>query len=223
MKEIPIHKRFALGWYNEGVTHLNIQEYEEAMAFFQKALTIIPDHPDFLIGKGDVLFAMGNFTEAHGIYAHVLEKEPDNPRALLHAGSSLLKLNRFTDAVRLFERGIALNNYDGELWLGKGIAEYHLGNLEQAAGSLRKAGRYKPNQPMIWYYLSRIEPMDEVAARHLLRGYRLDSSNLDILLELVDRLQKLGRTTEATEYCKKARAIDPNNSRLRILIRKFSE
>jgi tetratricopeptide (TPR) repeat protein len=192
------------------------------MAFFQKALTIIPDHPDFLIGKGDVLFAIGNFEEAYRIYAHVLEKEPENPRALLHAGSSLLKLERFTDAILLFDRGIALNTYDGELWLGKGIAEFHLGDIEHAMGSLRKAGRYKPNQPVIWYYLSRIEPMDEVATRHLLRGYRLDSSNLDILLELVDRLLNLGRTEEAAEYCKKARGINPNNPRLQTVARKFS-
>ncbi|MDD1717651.1 MAG: tetratricopeptide repeat protein, partial [Methanoregulaceae archaeon] len=149
MKEIPINKRFALGWYNEGVTHLNIREYEEAMGFFEKALMIIPDHPDFLIGKGEVLFAIGNYAEAYRIFASVLEREPENIRALLRAGSTLMQLNRHAEAIVLFERGIALNDYDGELWLGKGIAQFHLNLFEEAAASLRKAGRYKPNQPAI--------------------------------------------------------------------------
>jgi tetratricopeptide (TPR) repeat protein len=217
MKEIPINKRFALGWYNEGVTHLNIREYEEAMSFFQKALSIIPDHPDFLLGKGDVLFAIGKYEDSYHIFASVLEKEPENVRALLRTGTALLKLNRNAEAIALFERGIALNDYDGELWLGKGIAQFNLGLQEQAAGSLRKAGRYKPNQPAIWYYLSRIEPSDEGAVSYLLRGYRLDPTNLDILLDLIERLLKLHRNAEAVEFCKKAHTIDADNPRLRLL------
>ncbi|MBS1193730.1 MAG: Anaphase-promoting complex, cyclosome, subunit 3, partial [Methanomicrobiales archaeon] len=68
MKDIPKSKRYALGWYHEGITHLSINEYEEAITFFDKALTVIPDHPDFLIGKGDVHYAMGQYDEAYRLY-----------------------------------------------------------------------------------------------------------------------------------------------------------
>jgi tetratricopeptide (TPR) repeat protein len=68
MKEIPKNKRYALGWYNEGITLLGIREYEEAMTFFNKALKAIPNHPDFLIGKGDTYLAMGKYDEAYRYY-----------------------------------------------------------------------------------------------------------------------------------------------------------
>ena len=217
MKEVPKSKRYALGWYHEGVTHLSIQEYEEAMAFFDKALSAVPDHPDFLVGKGDVLFAMGRFPEALAQYQKAVSHDIGNYKAWLQIGTTLLKLERFEDALEVFRRLRSMNEYDGEVWLGLGIALFSLGQKTEAGDALRNAMRFKPNQPALYYFLALNEPDDEQALRLLLRGYRIDSSNLDIIIELVNRLVTSGRKADAAAFFRKAKAIDPENPRVKAL------
>ena len=214
MKEVPKSKRYALGWYHEGVTHLSIQEYEEAMAFFDKALSAIPDHPDFLVGKGDVLFAMGRYEEALGHYEKAVAQDPDDYKAWLQIGITLLKLERFQDSLEIFRKLRALNEYDGEVWLGLGISLLSLGMRAEAGEALKNAMRFKPSQPALYYYLALNEDDDDQALRLLLRGYRIDSSNLDIIIELVNRLVRSGRKADAAAFYRKAKAIDPANPRV---------
>jgi len=216
-KEVPKSKRYALGWYHEGVTHLSIQEYEEAMAFFDKALSAIPDHPDFLVGKGDVLFAMGRFGEALVHYQKAVAQDPDNYKSWLQIGITLLKLERFGDALEVFRKLRSMNEYDGEVWLGLGISHFSLGQKMEAGDALKNAMRFKPNQPALYYYLALNEEDDDQALRLLLRGYRIDSSNLDIIIELVNRLVQSGRKADAAAFFRKAMAIDPGNPRVKKL------
>jgi tetratricopeptide (TPR) repeat protein len=223
MREIPVNKRYALGWYNEGITNLNIKEYEEAMSFFEKALAVIPDHPDFLVGKGDVLYAMGRYDEACQIYQAALIREPENHKGMLGAGSTLLQLCRFQEALEVFQKMLDRNEYDGEVWLGYGIALYQRGRKEEARAAFSRAVRYKPNQPALWYYLARDEPSDAEALRLLHRGLRLDASNLDILLLIVERLLSMGRISEAATFCHTAITIDPRNEHARSLARRCLE
>jgi hypothetical protein len=77
--------------------------------------------------------------------------------------------------------------------------------------------RFKPNQPALYYYLALNEQDDDQALRLLLRGYRIDSSNLDIIIELVNRLVRSGRKADAAAFYRKAKAIDPGNSRVMAL------
>jgi tetratricopeptide (TPR) repeat protein len=214
MKEVPKSKRYALGWYHEGVTHLSIQEYEEAMAFFDNALSAVPDHPDFLVGKGDVLFAMGRFDEALAQYRKATTHDTENYKAWLQIGVTLLKLGRFQDALEVFRKLRSMNEYDGEVWLGLGIALLSLGQKMEAGDALKNAMRFKPSQPALYYFLALNEEDDEQALRLLLRGYRIDSSNLDIIIELVNRLVRSGRKADGAAFFRKAKAIDPNNPRV---------
>lgn len=220
MREIPVNKRYALGWYNEGITSLNIKEYEEAMSFFEKALAVIPDHPDFLVGKGDVLYAMGRYDEAYQLYRAALEREAGNHKAMLGAGSTLLKLSRFQDALDVFRSMLETNEYDGEVWLGYGIALYQLGRKDEARTAFSRTVRYKPNQPALWYYLARDEESDAEALHLLQRGLRLDATNLDILLLIVERLLAMGRASDAATFCRSAITIDPHNEHARSLARR---
>lgn len=218
MKEIPKSKRYAIGWYNEGITHLNINEYEDAMVFFEKALEIIPDHPDFLIGKGDVLFAMANYREAYRQYIKVLHIEPDNYKAWVKTGITLLRLEKDEEALEVLQRLLRMNPYDGEVWFAHGLALFKLGDKEKAKDSLVHARRYKPNQPVLWYTFALIEKNDDEAIRFLERGYNMDPTNLDILVELAKRLFRGDRIKDAIKYCQLALQIDPNNLRIKELL-----
>ena len=187
------------------------------MAFFDKALSAIPDHPDFLVGKGDVLFAMGRFGEALVHYQKAVTQDPENYKSWLQIGITLLKLERFGDALEVFRKLRSMNEYDGEVWLGLGISHFSLGQKMEAGDALKNAMRFKPNQPALYYYLALNEQDDDQALRLLLRGYRIDSSNLDIIIELVNRLVRSGRKADAAAFFRKAKAIDPGSPRVKKL------
>ncbi len=218
MREISKSKRYALGWYNEGITRLNIKDYDEAMEFFRKALETVPDHPDFMIGLGDVLFAIGRYKEAYEKYIHVLHLEPDNFQAWLKTGITLFRLNKNDEALEVFDALLEQNAYDGELWLARGLALLELGRKEKARESFINARRYKPNQPALWYNLAKMEKDDTEAIHLLMRGYHMDVTNLDILLELTVRLLSLGRVEESLQYCERAREMAAENPRVQELM-----
>ncbi len=218
MKEIPPNKRYALGWYTEGITYLNIKEYDEAKEFFEKALGVIPDHPDFLIGYGDVFYALGKYKEAYRYYLSALHEEPDNHKAWLKVGTALLQLKKYQDAQEIFENLLELNPYDGEIWYARGLAFQGLGREEEARDSFSHARRYAPNQPALWLTLSQLEPTHLEAITLLQRGHHLDPNNLDILLELIRHLSAMGRIEEAIQFCERARALAPDNPRLKELL-----
>jgi tetratricopeptide (TPR) repeat protein len=219
MKEIPRNKRYALGWYNEGITYLGIKEYDEAREFFEKALSVIPDHPDFLMGYGDVFFARGNYKEAYRHYLSALHAEPDNYKAWLKVGTALLQLKKYREAQEIFQNLLELNPYDGEMWYAQGLALLGLGRKEEALDSFSHARRYEPNQPALWHTLSLLESSHQAAIALLQRGHHIDPTNLDILLELIRRLMASGRKEEAIQYCDKAREIASDNPRLQELLR----
>jgi tetratricopeptide (TPR) repeat protein len=223
MKEIPRNKRYALGWYNEGITYLSIKEYDEAREFFEKALNVIPDHPDFLIGYGDVYYARGNFKDAYHYYLSALHEEPNNYRAWLKVGTALLQLKKYHEAQEIFENLLELNPYDGEMWYAQGLAFLGLGRADEARDSFSHARRYEPNQPALWHTLSLLEPSHQKAIQLLQRGHHIDPANLDILLELIRRLMAMGKTEEAKPFYKKAREIALDNPRLQELVKDYPD
>ena len=95
-----------------------------------------------------------------------------------------------------------------------GMSLLALGKRGEAGDALKNAMRFKPNQPALYYYLALNEDDDDQALRLLLRGYRIDSSNLDIIIELVNRLVRSGRKADAAAFYRKAKAIDPANPRV---------
>lgn len=220
MVQIPPQKKYALGWYNEGVTHLSMREYEEALSFFDRALHVVPDHPDFLIGKGEVLMAVGDYREAYQLFIQAATAEPENRKALILLGNSLLKLNQPEPADEAFLAALTLNRYEGEAWLGHGIACHKLGKTEESRLAFQKALNTSPNQPELMYYLAKTAKNDNEAIEYLLRGYRLDPDNIDLLTEIAELLIKLGKFKEAALFCTKADKRHPGNSRIEAAITK---
>jgi tetratricopeptide (TPR) repeat protein len=214
MSRIPANKLYALGWYNESIAHLKINQFEEAMQFINTALDALPEHPDFLIGKGDVYLSLGNYEEAYYYYRRAADNEPKNFRAWLNMGVALLRLENHSGALGCFRQANTLKNHDGEVWLGIGICLLNLGETDEASSALKTAIRLKPNQPALWYYLGKIERDTGKALKLLMRGYHMDPDNIDILLEVTRIYIQLGNREEAGNVLERAYELSPKNQRV---------
>ena len=214
MSRIPENKLYALGWYNESIAHLKINQFEEAMQFINTALDALPEHPDFLIGKGDVYLSLGNYEEAYYYYRKAADNEPGNFRAWLNMGVALLRLENYTAALGSFRHANTVKNHDGEVWLGIGICLLNLGETDEASNALKTAIRLKPNQPALWYHLGQIERDTGKALKLLMRGYRMDPDNIDILIEVTRIYIQLGNREEAGRVLERAYELSPKNQRV---------
>lgn len=214
MSRIPANKLYALGWYNEGVAHLKINQFEEAMQFINTALDALPENPDFLNGKGDVYLSLGNYEEAYYYYRRAADNEPDNFRAWLNMGAALLRLENYNDALECFRHANKIKDHDGEVWLGIGICLLNLGDTDEASKALKTAIRLKPNQPALWYHLGRIERDADNALKLLVRGCRMDPDNIDILLEMTRIYIQLGNQEKAGSVLERAYELSPKNQRV---------
>jgi tetratricopeptide (TPR) repeat protein len=124
---------------------------------------------DFLIGLGDVLFAIGRFKEAYVKYIQTLQLRADSYQVWLKTGITLYRLKKTDEALEVFDALLEQNSYDGELWLAHGLAMLELGQKEKAKESLINARRYKPNQPTLWYALAKLEK-DADSGRWVVKG-----------------------------------------------------
>ncbi len=158
--------------------------------------------------------ALGNYEEAYYYYRRAADNEPGNFRAWLNMGTALMRLENYTDSLKCFHQANKIKNPDGEVWLGIGICLLNLGETDKASDALKTAIRLKPNQPALWYYLGRIERDSGKALKLLLRGYRMDPENIDILLEMTRLYIQLGNQEEAGRILEEAYELSPKNQRV---------
>lgn len=70
-------------YHNLGYVHLvYLQEYEQALSYFDAALTIDPNYIDALYNKGRTLEEMGQYLTARDIYEQVLDRQTNYPLAV---------------------------------------------------------------------------------------------------------------------------------------------
>jgi cytochrome c-type biogenesis protein CcmH/NrfG len=96
-----------------GNVSFNQRNYEEAMAFYRKALEVNPNDVDVRTDLGTTLFFANRFDEAIGEFHKSLEMNPSHPQTLFNLGVALLQgKNDPAGAVQMWEKLIQTNpNY----------------------------------------------------------------------------------------------------------------
>lgn len=67
---------------NEGISFLIVGKYNEAIVYYDKALTLDPRNVDVLYNKGVALGKLGNYTQAIKYYDQALAINPNYIGAL---------------------------------------------------------------------------------------------------------------------------------------------
>jgi serine/threonine protein kinase/tetratricopeptide (TPR) repeat protein len=116
-------------------------EYERAIAYADRALSIEPRHVEALVWKSYALAALGRHPEAEEAVHQALAVDPRNTEALYFAAGVALfwkRPARFAEALRLLRRAVESDDERGMWWLALGTA--HLG-LDHRRAALYSYGR----------------------------------------------------------------------------------
>jgi tetratricopeptide (TPR) repeat protein len=122
---------------------------------FSPALAQTPLDPqayDLNIAKGLTRFSAGQYSEAERLFRAALDANPGDSRAGFYLGQTLIRLKRPEAAQEIFEKLLSKNKDDGRAWLGLGMAQYSRGQYNEALASLDNAEKYRPSDPLVFYY-----------------------------------------------------------------------
>ena len=121
------------------------ENFDEAIALFDQALSIKPDDYDVLRQKGVSLSNLGREDEAIALYDQALSIKPDDYDALRNKGVSLSKLGREDEAIALYDQALSIKPDDYDALRGKGVSLNNSGDFSNAIALYNQALDINPN------------------------------------------------------------------------------
>ncbi len=101
------------------------RDNERAVALYQQALDIAPQHADALVNLGQSLYALGRYRESAKAFQSALANAPKHPDALLGLAETLINDRQFDEAESRLLDLVASGRHDATTWLRLGdIAAY---------------------------------------------------------------------------------------------------
>lgn len=136
-------------WEELGNALVQVDRDDDALAAYDHALEVEPDHIFVLASKGNLLNNMSQYEEALAVYAHMRDIEPELSLPWTMTGMVLCNLRRYLDAMPYLERAAALNPSDFSAWGMMGLALSALGRLEEAraANAREREARIASGRP----------------------------------------------------------------------------
>jgi tetratricopeptide (TPR) repeat protein len=138
----------ALAHFNTANASYELKRYEEALASYDRALTIQSNFAEALSNRGNVLFDLKRYEEALASYDRALAIQPDFPEAHLGRGTvlSTFELKRYEEALASYDRALAIRPDFAEAHHGRGTVLRTFGRIKEALPLLEKAVELAPQR-----------------------------------------------------------------------------
>lgn len=126
---------------------------DEALKQYNEILTAEQSHRIALLGRGDILIAKGDFTQAAREFQKIVSSsasgefasvDPQLQRAVYNLGWIALKQARAKDAIKLLETAVKMEPTDADAWYLLGTANLKAGAPELAVKALKRALEFVP-------------------------------------------------------------------------------
>jgi tetratricopeptide (TPR) repeat protein len=146
---------FYEAWYERGLVLETLGMFVEAIASFDRALSLQPKSDALRAiwqDRGDALqYGLGRYDEAIACYDRVLQIKPDDDKAWQSRGNALLYgLSHYEEAIASYNRAICINPNDHLSWRNRGNALVELKRYEEAVTSYDRALHIKSDDQIAW-------------------------------------------------------------------------
>lgn len=188
LKRAPVFYPAAAGL---GYAHLARREYGEALASFDRALARNGRYPSALVGRGDVLAALGRIDEARAAYEAALAV--DSSLAAVRRRIEVLGFRQAQELLAAARRARALGRY------------------AEARTAYERVLHVSPNSPLVYRELGEVErQLGDLAAAeaHLRRAIDLDAADAAAWLLLGDVAEARGDLVAAEAAYERAAALE---------------
>ena len=139
-KEESYEMNLRLGWLNYMAGNFN-----ESIAFYKKAMELMPFADETKFGYIFPLSALGRWNEVIEVYNVILENSPHNTKAMYYLGTIYYNRSQFDKALTQFKQIVDLYPFDYDGLLMYAWTNLKLGNKKEAKDLFQKALLNKPN------------------------------------------------------------------------------
>jgi tetratricopeptide (TPR) repeat protein len=198
-----------------GILHRQADRYEQAIADFDRALELRPDHNASLGDRGEAYRLMGRHDQALSDFSGAIELDPEDTWAIASRGQAYQAMGRYEEALADFNRAIEL---DPELdWpiISRGQAYQAMDRYEEALADFNRAIELDPEQA--WPIISRgqaYQAMDryEEALADFNRAIELDPEDAWAIASRGEAYRLMGRHDQALSDFSRAIELDPEDA-----------
>lgn len=194
---------------------MDCQEYESAIADYDKALETSPDNASSWYHRGLALSFMNRYEEALESLDKALAISPDDPKVWIGKGLSLRLLGRHQEAIHSYDRALEIQPDNHNVWNYKGISLSFLGRYKEACRSYDKSLKSKSDLSYVWANrgnvlksLGRYE--DAIASYD--KALEIDPGNCWFWFDRAQTLARMGRSREAIDNYAKVIELKPDFS-----------
>jgi tetratricopeptide (TPR) repeat protein len=170
---------------NRGVVQQQLKRYPEALASYEKAISIKPNYANAHFNRATVLKLLHRFDELLASYDTAIKLDPGHAEAHNNRGSLLQDMRRYDEAIASYDKAIAAKPDFAAAYHNRGTAMLSKGNMAEAEKMFRKALELKPDFP---------DPLHSLATMR-----RHQKASGPEMQEILDLLKKPGLPAENQE------------------------
>jgi protein O-mannosyl-transferase len=207
-----------LGWENLGNISFGRGQVDEAMADFQKALSIRPDYAEGHNDLGLALSRKGLPDEAIAHFQKAVELRPGLWEAYINLGNALAQRGQSEEAIAQYRFALRLQPANGKIHANLGQALLQQGRLHDAKASLQQAlellPNYAPAHDTLGLVLLQDGQMDEAIVQFS-KAIELDPTSPESRRHLADAFLRAGNPGRAASEFSEALRAEPADAVLR--------
>ncbi len=183
-----------------GALAAQTKDFDLALNFLTRALSLKPDYVDALNNRGNVFNELWRLEEALQDYNKVLTLKPNNADTFNNRGVILEKLRRFDEALSDYDKAIQLNAGFAAAFHNRGNVLQELEHFEEALEAYDKAIALNPHYAEAFHNrgnsLQRLDRCEE-ALQDYAKALALNPGYVEAMNNSGNALEKLGRIDEA--------------------------
>ncbi|MEQ8995586.1 MAG: tetratricopeptide repeat protein [Coleofasciculus sp. B1-GNL1-01] len=134
-----------LHWFNQGNKFIEKQQYDHAIAAYDKAIHINPNLYQLWYNRGLCLAELHQFKEAITSYQKAIKIKPDFYQAWNSLGNSFYHSQQYTEAITAYDHALQLKPNLADTWYNRACCRALQGYADLAIDSLKQAIEINPN------------------------------------------------------------------------------
>jgi tetratricopeptide (TPR) repeat protein len=142
--------------YKSGSDYLDQKDYEEALACFQEAAGLIPDHDGTFLCLGRIYESVGRSGSAKQMYQRVLMIRPENIEAMIRLARILEKEGDYHQAVSTYQKAIETDPRSPAPRFGLAVLYQHYDMFDEAREVFEALLEQDPLHPLARFYLDQL-------------------------------------------------------------------
>jgi tetratricopeptide (TPR) repeat protein len=154
MKNTQEVKEDAMSYYNKGLAYYDVENHEQAIACYQKAVSLDPNFAEAYYKMGRAYsFGIGSHEQVISCYQKVVSIDPNHAQAYSYMGDAYSSLENYEQAIGCYQKAVSIDPNFTDAYCDMGFAYEDLNDYKQAISCFEQVLRIDPNNEMAYLFM----------------------------------------------------------------------